>query len=272
MNSDVTQNFTINYAKRYYYFVAFSINNDISSEEVLKGFGIKRSGKSYEQFSNKSFTIHKNTITSDIRYYYGVGDEEREVAPFEYDVFGIVVNSLNAVIVGYPFKILASITIDKAIKTNKILQKGKFYKPILERYVKLSENTVFRDEVFSSVISGIDLGFTDNGRKIGSMSLGGTDPMSTDIYTQTFSPLIATDNHPLRKCKFTCSLHINQVGLPTSKAQIQADRFGNLRLYIHDTGRGLFTLPFLLQLLKREKCLLTTTINPISRSENEDGM
>ena len=258
----------INNSRRYFHLVAFTANPDFPGESILKDFGLSDKGKDFESIKEEGFSIYKNTITSEERYYFGFQDEnnENQFPPYKYDIVGLYIKKINSIIIGYPFKKLATSYTIKAHNSGKLLKKGSYAIPNLEKFVKLNEKKVYSNDLFSTQFSGLDLSlFSD--KNIGSINLGGAKPMDSDLYRDVFSTLIGTEGCTMKKCTLKCSIAINEIGLPTVRAHVHLDKYGNIKMYLNDSLRGLFTLPLLFQLLKIEKCLGSTLVNPILRSD-----
>jgi len=262
--------FDLDTFKRYFHLITFKSDKKYSAINFLQDIGATI--KETSQFSiDFSFTIYQSEIISNVPYYNGDKDyslNKDGQPPYKYDLFAVHMFSMNMFVIAFPFKHLAKTSLNNLIETKKIMSKGSFVKcDINKLLIENSENDL-SDENFTSYFSGLDLTLTGD-EKLSSVNLDGDKPLQSNLYKQVFSKIVDSRKCHLERCSLQCRL-INQVeNIPKAKANIHVDLFGNYKMYVHGSGKNIFTIPYLFTLLSFKECLKLTLSNPIDRLQDE---
>ena len=262
----MTKFFDFKTARRYFHFVAFKFENKYSLSTYWKDCNVQAKGGSHLYFENDLFRIEQQTIKSDIPYYNGDKDyseNEDGQPPFLYDLIAVYNKSQNLLLVGYPFKLLAKAIIGKLLNEKKYLSKGAFLKPNLNKLIKQTNSNEFSEPDFNSHF--LSLAMTLTGDKfMTSIDLGGDRPLESPIYKSLFKDVIQKKEALIESCSLKFDIDSSEESLvPKTRGNVHLDQFGNLRTYIHGSGKNVFVLYYVLVLLKKYKCDETTLINPL---------
>lgn len=256
--------------QRYYHVVAFEVNSNLYSLQAFwRDCGVL---KRNNIISNDMFNavIEQGKLITEIRYHFGDEDfsiDGNDKAPFQYDIFAINIKRFNILIFGFPFKAMARVFLEKMIDQKKILSKGNFVKPDLDKLIKQSNKGLhFSNDFFTTHFSGVELILTGE-TNISSVNLDGDRPLESNLYRNVFLQKVEDNECKLEKCSLKCETFDNESkNIPKSKSNIHLDLFGNYKLYVHGSGKNLFTIPFLFELLAKSKCLKPSLINPIEKA------
>jgi len=259
-------------SQRYYHLIAFKFETKYSTQNYWKDCGISSKKNNFPLHDNSEFRIEQERIVTNIPYYngerdYSVNGDGKE--PYHYDLFVIELKKLNIFVFGFPFKFLAKTILKNLIDNKKLITKGSFVKPLLDKLIKLNSNTDFVDTSFAYHFSGLELMLTGD-TNITSVNLDGDRPLDSPLYKNVFKKLIEGDECKLEKCSLKCeTLKDDSRSIPKTRGNIHLDLAGNYKLYIHGSGNNIFTIPFIFSVLKKTKCLDNTLINPINNLTDE---
>lgn len=259
--------------QRYYHVVAYESNNNLYTlQSFWKDCGILKK-ENIISHDLENFVIEQGKLVTDIKYHFGeegfsLNDDDK--APYKYDLFAVRLKKQNLLIFGFPFKNIAREKLQKIIGQKKILEKGNFIKTDLNKLIKHSnKQTQFSNDSFITHFSGVELVLTAE-TNISSVNLDGDMPLESNLYRNVFLDKVENNECKLEKCSLKCeTIEHKSNSIPKTKSNIHLDLFGNYKFYVHQSGKNIFTIPFLFEMLSKLKCLKTTLINPILRLENE---
>lgn len=229
--------------------------------------------KTDNYFSDNSlFRIEKQSVVSNVPYYsgnadYSVNGDKRP--PFQYDLIALEIKDQNILVMGFPFKYLAREIVNKLIKDKKYLSKGGFVKPNLDKLLKESTVSDFSDDAYSFHFSSLGLTLTGD-TNMTSIDFGGDRPLDSPIYKKLFKDVIQKKQAILENCGLKCEINADEEeNIPKTRGNVHLDHFGNLKTYIHGSGKNVFVLPYIFSLLKNHKCVDTTLVNPLLHLQDE---
>lgn len=259
--------------QRYFHVVAYS-NKQYSIQAYWKD--CKVLNKNIEvSHQMQDFLIEHGKLVTKTRYHNENGNEDFSVngdrqPPYQYDLFAIELKKENLLVFGFPFKSIAKLLLEKIFEDNIILKRGHFLKPDLNRLIKQgNKKSEFTSSNFTTHFSGVELILTGE-TNISSVNLDGDKPLDSNLYRSVFLEKVEKDECLLDKCSLKCETLQDENGeVPKTKSIIHLDLFGNYKLYIHGSGKNIFTIPFLFNFLSKLKCLKETSINPIQRFKDE---
>ncbi len=263
--------FTLVSAQRYFYLIAFKVDNEYNTSSFWKDCGFSIDKKSISNYEVKDFKIEKQCIITPKAYH--TGDKNYSVnkypdPPFNYDVFVLTLKKLKILIFGFPFKSLASIIMENLINRD-LIAKGNFVKADINKLIKINHNSDFINDSYSAHFVGLELTLTGD-TDLSTVYLDGDSPLQSSLYKNVFLKLIDDNKSKLDNCtiKFE-TFTIKKEITPKSKANLHIDLFGNYKFYVHLNGNNLFTIPYLFDLLNEKDCLLSASQNPLKNLKDE---
>jgi len=263
--------FSLTQTKRYYHLIAFKYESEYSTQSFFKDCGVKKSDVQ-RSYDDDGLVIEHGKIVSSMRFYNGNQDYSingNGLAPFQYDIVAIDMQKLKIIAFGFPFKLLARTITDNLLNNKKLLLRGRFYKPLLNKLIGLYNTSKITNKNFSTIFSGVELQLSGD-PNLRAVSLYGDAPLESNVYKKIFLELIDNEECKLERCsmRFETDSDI-QRNLPKTRSNVHLDLFGNYKLYIHQSGKNIFTIPIVFSLLEKYKCLELTSTNPIIRLHDE---
>jgi hypothetical protein len=251
--------------QRYFHLVAIKSENNYSLNSYWKDCGVEKQNvfKVETNFSNTLIEYAK--YISSIPYHLGDQDystNRDNSPPYNYDLFAIHNTELNIFIFGFPFKNLGKVILNGLI-SNGLTKKSNFIRPDLNELIKKISTITLDTDVFSSEFSLLELILTGE-TNVSTVILDGDSPLKSSLYKDFFLPKINQDECKLERGSLQCNLNVNEGDLKTN-ANVHLDLFGNYKVYIHSSGKNIFTLPFLFQSLVKSSFVKYTTVNPLVR-------
>jgi len=270
--------FELKSVQRYFHFVALKAGAGYELTDLWRDFGVSvRSGR-IKSWDDKAYTIQHARYTTDYPYYRGNDDysiNEDSEPPYEFDIFAIYLRKNRTILIGFPFKLMANHLLDTLVSKKRILLNGHFLRIDLDTFIKLdyrdgaeNKESPYELDNFNAIVLGISLSLSDTSQ-ISMVDLNGKNPLSSEIYRNVFYSMLAQSSGHIAKSSMRCHLLSNTLDLPRSHSIIHMDVYGNFKMYIHQTGNNIFTLPALVQILQKHHCLPKVNINPIKRLVNE---
>jgi len=259
--------------KRYFHVVGYQ-NSKYSMQTYWKDCKVLRKNVEVSYESSDFLIEHGNFITK-YSYHNENGKEDFSInkdktSPFKYDLFAIELKKEKLLIFVYPFKSIASLMLERASENNLLFNRGKFMKPNLNRLIKLAnKEPEFSTANFMTHFAGVELVLTTE-TNISSVNLEGDKPLDSNLYKSVFLEKVENDLCLLDRCTLKCETQPDENSdVPKTKSIIHLDLFGNYKLYIHASGRNIFTIPFLFRTLSKNKSLIETSLNPIQKLIDE---
>lgn len=259
-------------AGRYYHVIVFKFDTKYSLRSFWKDCKIEAKAFSSSVYEDDDIIVEKQSYISPIQYYFGESDysaTRNSKPPYSYDLFAIQIKEQDIFIVGFPFKSLARDLVKTLIEEKRYKTKGSFLKPNIGKVLKDTNSETFGKDFVSCSFCGLSLVLTGD-KNITSINLGGDNPLESALYKKNFKKMIedniSTPEYGIIKCELS---GLENGELPNTRANIHLDNFGNFKLYLHSSGKNIFTLPFLMLTLKRLKCLIPTITNPLISLEDE---
>ncbi len=258
----ISNYFELKTSKRYFHLIAVQSEKNFTADNFWDQCGVEQDKKNQKMHSGDNYTIIQKRILSNIPFYNGLTDYSingDDKPPYNYDMFSIELQNQNILIIGFPFKGLAVNVISRLIETYNFLNKVEFLKCDLSKLIKSNSVHISNSEQFTSFFSGVNLKLTGD-THVTKVGLDGDRPLESTLYKDFFKERIQKDECLLDKCTVKCELI--EPTLKT-KSNVHIDNFGNYKLYVHGSGKNIFTIPYLFEALKDHNCLLTTITNPI---------
>jgi hypothetical protein len=259
-------------AGRYYHVIVFKFDIKYSLKSFWKDCRIESKSFPSSIYEDDNIIVEKQSFISAIQYYFGESDysvSQNGKAPYRYDLFAIQIKAQDIIIIGFPFKSLARNIVQTLIADKKYRTKGNFLKPNLGKVLKETNSESFGKDFVSCSFSGLSMVITGD-TNITSINLGGDHPLESTLYKKNFKKMIDENISMPENGIIRCELSgLKDDELPNTRANIHLDNFGNFKLYLHASGKNIFTLPFLMLTLKSLKCLIPTITNPLITLKDE---
>jgi hypothetical protein len=268
----MSPSFDIKTAKRYFHMVAFKFDSKFNLRNYWRDCSFEMDGNSTVVHDSGKIRLEKHSIISDIQYYFGETDYSlngENEAPYRYDLIAVELKEYNIFIFGYPFKLLAKDIIKRLIEDKRYKAKGSFLKPNLDQLIKLTNSQDFGNEDATCYFSSLSMILTGD-TKISSIDLEGDKPLESSLYRRNFKKMIDEDFSKVEKGIIKCEIETELPdGIPKTRSNIHLDHYGNFKMYVHGTGKNVYTVPFLLTILSDFDCLQATLTNPLINLNDE---
>lgn len=259
-------------AGRYFHVIVFKFDSKYSLRSFWRDCRVEVKTSVSSMYEDEEIIIEKQSFVSPIQYYFGESDYsllQNKAAPFSYDLFAIQIKGQDIFIVGFPFKSLARDVVKSLIVEKRYKTKGSFLKPNLGKVLKDTDSQNFGNGIISCSFSWLSMVITGD-TNITSINLGGDYPLESALYRKNFKRMIdeniSTPENGIIRCELS---GLSEGKLPNTRANIHLDNYGNFKLYLHASGKNIFTLPFLILTLKSLKCLTSTITNPLISLKDE---
>lgn len=266
------QYFEFKTAKRYFHIVAFKFESKFTIRNFWKDCDINLVSQKPAVHDSDEVRIEQIWMNSEKQYYFGEIDysvNQNLKAPYRYDLFAIELKRQNVFIFGFPFKSLAKELMRKLTEERNYKTKGAFLKPNLGKLIRDTNSQDFGNDLGTGYFSSLSITITGD-QNITSIDLGGDRPLESSLYKKNFKRLIEEEQSHVEKGIVRCQTTDDEmIGIPRTRSNIHLDHFGNFKMYVHGSGKNLFTLPFIFTALKATKCLQNTLTNPLINLNDE---
>jgi len=258
--------FDLTLVKRYFHLITFKPEKKYTFSSMLTD--LEASVKKNVFYSTiLNFNVVEAEIISNMPFFGGEEDFsvlQNGQPPYKYEILLVNMPDLNMFTIGFPFKLLAKLSLDKLINSYKLLSFGSFIKcDVNNLLIKNYKNDLSYDN-FLAYFSGLDLIFPGE-TKINSVNLDGEKPLESPLFIDVFKDQLNDKKCHLERCSIKCRLQFPKDGIPKTQANFHIDMFGNYKFYLHGSGKNIFVVPFLFSLLFEKGCLHSTLNNPINR-------
>lgn len=260
--------------QRYFHFIVLRKLGDRILTNYLSNIGKSITIERQDfNLANLNFDIQHNQVTSDIPYTRGlvlenVSTSKDGMPPYNYDLFSFRIESKaqTLFVFAFPFASLGRDIVDNLIANKS----GILLKVEVPKLIKIGEREQnLLKEPLRTHIVGFHVVIVDD-PTISSLSLGGDDPLKSDIYRDYLKSSIYTDKIIPDQCVLACEL-LDSKEMST-RARIHMDAFGNFKFYVHIKTANLVAIPFLLQKLSSLKCFDEISTNPLRRIQEETNL
>jgi hypothetical protein len=94
--------------------------------------------------------------------------------------------------------------------------------------------------------------------------------MESPLYKTVFKNVVQENKSHLESCGLKCEVSADEeLSIPKTRGNVHLDHFGNMKVYVHGGGKNVFVIPYILELLRKQKCSEKTLNNPLLHLRDE---
>ncbi len=267
--------------QRHFHSVVLRDTGGYSISEYWRQLGNTVAGCQMDKVPHPDFEIQHRRLRDNFPYPRGklleiVSASHDGSPPYFYDLFALRIKCGGSTffVFAFPFVALGRVIVDNLINNYGLRMKCDILKVDLSDLVqhggRSEESGQFRTKIVGLhvVIPGDPL--------LTSLTLGGDDPMSSNLYKDYLQEPIRKGQSTLEECILACELERSSDKPDEAleverhlRSRMHMDQFGNFKFYVHVRGRNLVIIPHLLKQLISLNCLGRASQNPLHRAKEE---
>lgn len=249
----------INQTQRYYHFVVLRGEAKrirarfFADQKIHRGDLLKLS---------KMCTVRSLRVTSDFQYYRG-NDDISVNGKLVFDGVLFDHRGLDLIILGFPFKRLMNDMVRHLVTDYDIVAGGNFVNVNMGKLILANEGeTELSMGTNQFFLAGVNLTVSGDSY-LSTVKLEGDKPLDSELYRVYFKPRVHDKKSRLERCTMKCKVGPTpDLENARTVSSIHIDKFGNYKLYVHNQGRNLTSLPVIFEFLDSIDCLSETPYTP----------